>query len=283
MTTNPYATNQAAHNQAPAQTASIDWTSLMTQCMFEGGQAFLKTVSNANTCLDKAQLLHDEKQVDQRLAQALANAQRARNNPDPHVLAAVRNWSRKQAIAILREQVAGKPIRQDFYLPFQYDLHQEIATMVLDLQRFWDQEDEQRVAAEQRRLAAKREEAEQAYGAAHPYIRGLNDAVLQGERERQAIFESGQQAAQGWATKYEESVNRREQEIEARMQHIARQEQENRAHHLALRSLTKWDDRRSFADTVVSTGKSTVGCLFLWLVLIVGILLAVYFTFPAHH
>ncbi len=134
----------------------------------------------------------------------------------------------------------------------------------------------------QQRAEAKREEAEQAYGAAYPYIHGLNDAVLHGERQRQSIFESGQQAAQSWANKYEESVKARERQLEEREKRLQQQEQENREHHIALRSLSKWDDRNSFVNTVVSTGKNTMGCLILWFLLVVGVLAAIYFAFPHH-
>src|SRR6266496_496716 len=166
--TNSY--TNATTNNTGVNNTSIDWTQLTAQAMFEGGQAFLKTISSAAPKIDETQLTQDEDQVDRRLAQALDYARRARTNPSPHILSAVRNWSRKQAIAILREKVAGKQVRQDFYQPFQFDLQQEIATLIVDLQLFWEQEDEQREAAEQQRLAAKREEAEQAYGAAYPYI-----------------------------------------------------------------------------------------------------------------
>ncbi|GCE09198.1 hypothetical protein [Dictyobacter aurantiacus] len=252
-----------------------DWTNFIATAMFEGGQAFLKTISSASSTIDEAQLQADEKQADRRLAQAFDAAKRDRANPGPHLLSAVRNWSRKQALAILREKAAGKQIRQDFYQPFQYDLQQEISTMILDLQLFWEQEDE-------RRAVAKRKEAEQAFDAAYPVVRGLNDAVLDGERERRAVFESGQQMARDWANKYEESVKTREQQIEEREKLIGQQERENREHQLALRSLARWDDRASFANTMVSTGKNTIGCLFLWLLLVAGILVAIYFAFPHH-
>ena len=145
--------------------------------------------------------------------------------------------------------------------------------MILELQLFWEQEDERRAAVEMRQAAAKREEAEQAFGAAFPVVRGLNDAVLNGERERRAVFESGQQAAQGWVNKYEDSVKAREKLLE---------ERENREHQIALRSLAKWDDRNSFANTIVSTGKNTIGCLFIWFLLVAGILAAIYLAFPHH-
>ncbi len=214
--THSYPTNNATTNNVHANNVNFDWTSFIANAMFEGGQAFLKSISSAAPNSDEAQLTQDENQVDRRLAQALDHAKRARTNPGPHLLSAVRNWSRKQAIAILREKVAGKQVRQDFYQPFQFDLQQEISTMILDLQLFWEQEDEQQAAAVMQQAAAKREEAEQAFGAAYPVVRGLNETVLNGERERRAIFESGQQAVQNWANKYEESVKTREQELEAR-------------------------------------------------------------------
>ena len=178
--TNPNATtyNGSANNGS-------DWTQLIAQASYEGGQAFLKTIGNADPSLTDAQLEADENQVELRYARSLDYARRDRSNPGPHIMSAVRNWSRKQALAILGEKVAGKQIRQDFYQPFQLDLQQEIATMISDLQQHWEQEDEQRAIAEQQRLAAKREEAEQAFGSAYPYIRGLSDLVLNGERQRQ--------------------------------------------------------------------------------------------------
>ena len=145
-----------------------------------------------------------------------------------------------------------------------------------------NKEDEQRDLQSEQRSAAKREEAEQAFGSAYPYIRGLSESVLDGERQRQAIFESGQKAAQQWAESYGESVKEREQQLEGRIQRIQQQERENREHQLALRSLAKWDDKRSFMDTAVHTGKNTLGCLFLCLLVFVGILLAIYLAFPHH-
>jgi hypothetical protein len=259
-----------------------DWTSFIAQASFEGGQTFLKTIGNADPSLTDAELEADEQQVDLRYAHSLDYAKRDRANPGPHILSAVRNWSRKQAFAILREKVAGKQIRHDFYQPFQLDLQQEIATILSDLHQGWEQEDEERAVAEQQRAAAKRQEAEQAFGSAYPYIRGLSDIVLNGERQRQTIFESGQKAAQQWAEHYGESVKEREQQLEKRVHRIQEQERENREHQIALRSLAKWDDKRSFADTLVHTGKNTLGCLFLCFLVIVGILLAIYFAFPHH-
>ncbi|BCL83610.1 hypothetical protein ccbrp13_60750 [Ktedonobacteria bacterium brp13] len=281
MTSHHQNTN-ATTTHASANQANIDWTRFVATAMFEGGQAFLKTISSAAPGSDETQLQADERQVDRRLAQALDNAKRARTNPDPHLLSAVRNWSRKQAIAILREKATGKPIRQDFYQPFQFDLQQEISTMVLDLQLFFEQEDEQQAAAAKQQAAKKRQEAEQAFGAAYPVIQGLSDAVLNGEQSRQTIFESGQQAAQEWANKYEESMRARERQLEEREQLIKQQESDDRAHQIALRQLAKWDDRNSFANTVVSTGKNTLGCLFIWILIVVGLLAAVYLAFPHH-
>jgi hypothetical protein len=269
-------------NNARATNGNFDWTSFIATAMFEGGQTFLQTISSASKPLDETQLTQDENQADQRVVKALANAQSARIHPGPQLLSAVRNWSRKQAIAILRDKATGKKVRQDFFPPFQLDLHQEIATMIDDLQELWDQEDEQQAVAAMQQAAVKREEAEQAFLGAYPVIKGLGDAVLNGERERRAIFESGQQAAQGWANKYEDSVKGREQWLEEREKRIQQQEQENREHQLALRSLAKWDDRNSFANTVVSTGKNTIGCLFIWFLLLASILLAIYLAFPHH-
>ena len=260
----------------------VDWSQIRSHALFEGGQAFLNTMSRAVPTLDESQLYVDEQQAERRFIRALDSARQNRANPAPHFLSAVRNWSRKQALAILREKVAGNQIRQDFYQPFQLDLQQEIATMISDLQQSWEQEDEQRASAEQQRLAAKREEAEQAFGSAYPYIRGLSDLVLNGERQRQTIFESGQKAAQQWADQYGASVKERERQLEERVHRIQEQERENREQQLALRSLARWDDKRSFADTVVHTGKNTIGCLFLWLLVVVGILLAIYLAFPHH-
>jgi hypothetical protein len=273
-------TNATPYNRHSNQ--KNEWTQFIAQASYEGGQAFLKTIGNADPSLTDAQLEADELHVEQRYVRSLDYARRDRSNPGPHIMSAVRNWSRKQALAILREKVAGKQIQHDFYQPFQLDLQQEIATMISDLQQDWEQEDEQRDVAERQRIAEKRQKAEQAFGSAYPYIRGLSESVLNGERQRQTIFESGQQAAQQWAQYYGASVKERERQLEERIDRIQAQERENREHQIALRSLAKWDDKRSFADTVVHTGKNTLGCLFLWLLVIVAILLAIYFVFPHH-
>lgn len=259
-----------------------DWTQLMAQAMLEGGQAFLRTIGTAVLPIDDAQLQADEKQVDQRFARGLDAARRDRANPGPHLLSAVRNWSRKQALAILREKMAGKPIRHDFYQPFQFDLQQEMAFLISDIQLFWEQEDEQRIATEQRQSAAKREEAEQAFGAAYPYIRGLSDALLNGEQQRQSIFNDGQHAAQDWAAKYGESVRERERAIEEREKRIRERETQDYEHQRAMRALMLGDQRTSFADTIIRTGKNTLGCLLLWFLLVAGILVVIYFAFPHH-
>ena len=280
MTNHHLNTHATTNNNVGTNTGNFDWTSFIAQAMFEGGQAFLTTISSAAPDLDEAQLQDEENQMARRYAKALDNAKHARSNPGPHVLSAVRSWSRKQAIAILRKKLAGKKIRRDFYQPFQPDLQQEISTLIADLQLFWEQEDEEQEAERQQRIAAKRQEAEQAFGAAYPYIRGLSDAMLNGERQRQDIFKDGQNAVQKWAEKYEESVLARERQLETREERIEQQERENREHQLALRSLAKWDDKNSFVNTVVSTGKNTMGCLLAWLLLIVCILAAIYFAFP---
>jgi len=260
----------------------IDWAQFTAHAMFEGGQAFLKTISSAAPTLDEAQLQAEENQAEQRLTQAIDAAKRYRANPGPHLLSAARNWSRKQALAILREKMEGKPIRQDFYQPFQFDLQQEIAFLISDIQSFWEQEDEQKAAAEQRAAAAKREEAEQAFGAAYPYIRGLNEALLHGERERQSTFNAGQQAAQQWAARYGESVKERERVLEEREKRIRERELQDYEHQRAMRALMIGEQRTSFADTMIRTGKNTLGCLLLWFLLVAGILVAIYFAFPHH-
>lgn len=259
-----------------------DWSQFTAQAMFEGGQAFLRTISSAAPTLDETQLQADENQVDQRFAQALDAAKRYRANAGPHLLSAIRNWSRKQAITILREKMEGKPVRHDFYQPFQFDLQQEIALLISDTHLFWEQEDEQRATAEQQRAAAKREEAEQAFGAAYPYIQGLSDALLHGERERRSIFNDGQQAAQQWATKYGESIEEREKVLEERERRIREREMQDHEHQRAMRALMIGEQRTSFADTMIRTGKNTLGCLLLWFLLVAGILVAIYFAFPHH-
>jgi hypothetical protein len=278
--TNP--SNHAATNHTSFNGINVDWMNFSAQAMFDGGQAFLKTISGVAPDIDEAQLTQDENEVDQRYAQALGSARRARSNPNPFILSAVRNWSRKQAIAILREKIAGKAVRSDFYLPFQSDLQQQIATIILDLQQIWEQEDKKLAEEEKLQAAIKREEAEQAFGAAYPLIRGLNDAVLKGESERQKIFESGQEAARKWSGKLEDSLRKREEDLEARAKLIEQQERENREHQLALRSLATWDDKNSFVNAIANTGKNTFGCLLIWALLAAGILAAIYFAFPHH-
>ncbi|GCE15063.1 hypothetical protein KTT_49220 [Tengunoibacter tsumagoiensis] len=269
-------------NYDSPSTAKIN-APIVATAMFEGGQAFLKMISRMASEIDETKLAQNEQQMEQRCDRALSNAKRARSNPVPHLLSAVRNWSRKQALVLLREKLAGKSVQKDFYEPFQFALQQEISTMMLDLQLFWEQEDEQRAEAARNQAVEKRKEAEQAYGAAYPYVRGLNEAVLDGERYRQVIFNDGQQAAHMWANKYEESVKAREKQLEEREKLIKVQEKEGHEHQIALRSLTKWDDRNSFANTVVNTGKNTIGCLVVWVLVILGILLAIYLAFPHPH
>lgn len=262
--------------------ASLNWTPLLAQVTTEADHAFLGVILNAPLQLDDAQLQAEEKQADQQYTQALEDAKRHRVTAESSLLSAMRNWSRKQAIILLREKVAGKQLRQDYPVLFKADLQQQITTMLSDIQQFWKQEDEQQAAVEQQRIAVQRVEAEQAFGAAYPIIHGLGEVVLNGERQRQSIFESGQDAAKAWADKYEESVKRREDQLAERVMLIQEQERENRQHQLALRSLSRWDDRNSFLDSVISTGKSTVGCLLVWLLLLAGVLAAIYLAFPHH-
>ncbi len=258
----------------------VDWSQIRSHALFEGGQAFLNTMSRAVPTLDESQLYVDEQQAERRFIRALDSARQNRANPAPHFLSAVRNWSRKQALAILREKVAGKQTQQDFYQPFQYYLQEEIASLVSAIQQFWDQEDEQRSAAERLRATARREETEQAFGVAYPYVRGLSDAVLNGERQRQVIFNDGIHAAQQWASKYEESVRERERLLEERERRIREQEaQEYKRQHTMVRD----EQRTSFIDSIVRTGTHTLICLFLWFPLFAYILIALYFVLPAHH
>jgi hypothetical protein len=266
--------------------ANVDWTQLMAQATFEGGQAFLKTIGNADPTLTEAQIQADEQQVDRRYVRALDYAKRDRGNVGPHILSTVRNWARKQALSILREKIAGKPIRSDFYQPFQFDLQQEVAALISDIQVFWKQEDEQRAAAEQQRQAAIRKEGEQAFRDVYPLVTGLQNALLDGERQRQTIFESGQHVVQQWADKYGESVREREKQLGEREKRIQEEERENREHQRALRALMIRDEKVSYADNVIRVGGKTLGCFF-WLivggaVIFFGLYLALFFAFPHH-
>lgn len=260
----------------------IDWTQLFAQAMLQGGQAFIKTITDSPSTVTDAQLQTDETRVDQRYARALDQAKRDRTNPDLHILSMVRNWSRKQALALVKQKVAGKQIRTDFYQIFQDELQQEITSLVTDLQLFWQQEDEQRKVVEQRQAIAQREQAEQAFQDAYPLVNGLHTALLNGEQHRQRIFNDGQQAAQGWANKYEDSVNKRERIAEDRENRLKEREDRDYDHQRAMRALMVNDQRASFADTVVRTGKNTIGCLIIWFLVIASILLAIYFAFPHH-
>jgi hypothetical protein len=268
-------THQNTTGTQHANNQSMDWSRFTAQAMFDGGQAFLQAISSAPSTIDEAQLRADEKQADQQIKRALDYAKRDRANARAHLLVAVEHWSRKQAIPLLRLKKAGKPISPAFYQAFQPDLYQEITSMISDVQLCWDQEDAQQAAV-------KRQEAEQAFGQAHPYVIGLYDVVLDGERHRQAIFNDGVHAAQSWADRYEESVEKRAKDLEARIQIIQEQERENRAHQLALRELAQWDDRRSFVDSVIGTGKNALGCLLVFALVAGGILLAIYLAFPHH-
>jgi hypothetical protein len=251
------------------------WTQLMDQAIQEGGQVFLQTMFQADPAATDAQLEAEAKQLHQHYVQAESDAKSDRAHPDLHILAAATHWSKQQAIALLRKKIAGTPIPKDFYQFFQNGLQRQIASLISEIQMLWEQEDRQQAVVE-------REEAEQAFGVAYPYIKGLSNALLKGESQRQTIFTEGQQAAHKWADKYEASMQKREQELNERIKLIQQQEKENREHQLALRSLATWDDRRSFVDTAVSTGKNTLGCLFLWFLLVAGILIAVFLAFPHH-
>ncbi len=263
--------NSCRKTHPAPSTQSTTWQPLY----YHGGQAFLETISQATPGTDDTQLDSDEQKAERRLSKALTQARRVRSNPEPYLLSATRNWSRKQAIAILRDKIAGKAVRPDFYQAFQSDLQQEVATMLDDVQQAWQQEDEH--ATDRMRA-----EAERAFGDAYPFIQGLGDAILQGEQERRTVFESGQNMAQAWADRYKESVNERENHVQVREDRIGEQEHENREQQLALRSLSRWDDHASFGNTEVSTGRNALGCLLLWLLLMAGALLAVYLAFPHH-
>ena len=261
---------------------TFDPTHYMATAILHGGQAFLETISQATPGIDDTQLTSDEKKAERMLSKALMQARRVRSNPEPYLLSAARNWSRKQAIAILRDKIAGKAVRPDFYQLFQSDLQQEVATMLDDVQQAWQLEDEREADRGRAEAALTRAEAERAFGDAYPYVKGLADAILQGEQERRTIFESGQNMAQVWSDKLKESVNERENRVKQREDLIKEQERENREQQLALRSLARWDDRASFGNTVVSTGRKALGCLLLWLLLMAGALLAIYLVFPHH-
>lgn len=258
-----------------ATTNGFDWTQLMNQAVQEGGQVFLQTMLQADPATTDAQLQAEADQLHQHSVHAESDAKRDRAHADLHILSAATHWSKQQALAMLRKKLAGTPIPKDFYPAFQISLQRQISSLISEIQAIWKQEDEQQ-------LMIQREEAEQAFGAAYPYIQGLSDAVLNGERQRQNIFTQGQQVAQKWAEKYEENLQQREQDLNERIKLIQQQEKENREHQLALRSLATWDDRRSFADTMVSTGKNTLGCLLLFFLLAAGILVAVFLAFPHH-
>jgi hypothetical protein len=251
-------------------------TNNQAQAMLEGGKAFLDTISNAPVGITENQLKSEESLATQRKNRAVERAKRNRVNPEPSFLSAIRNWSRLQAYDLLMKKVAGKKIRNDFYQSFQLDLQQEIEDLSDEIQTSWQIEDEQRVAA-------KQQKEEQTFGMAHKYIVGLNDAILNGERQRQEIFNDGVQAALSWAVKYGDSIKEREKSLEEREKRISEREKEDYEYNRAMRALMKGDQKASFVSNVVDTGKNTLGCLFLWFLLVAGILVAIYFAFPAHH
>ncbi|GHO50850.1 hypothetical protein [Ktedonospora formicarum] len=265
-----------------AHSASLDWTELQTKATKDAQHTFLSVVLNAPLQLDDAQLQAEEEQAEKRYTQALLDARRHRATAASSLLSAMCNWSRKQATALLREKVAGKPMSPNYPELFASDLQQQFTTVRSDLQHFWKQEDEQQAVVQQQRIAAQRKDAEEAFGTAYPIIHDLGELVLHGERERQSLFESGHRMANAWADKYEQSVKKREDQLAERVQLIQEQERENRQHQLSVRSLSRWDERNSFLDAVVSTGKNTVGCLLVWFLLLAGVLGALYLAFPHH-
>lgn len=68
--------NNTSNDQA---NHGVDWSQFMAQAMFEGGQAFLRTISSAAASLDEAQLQADEAQIDLRFAQAIDAAKRSQH------------------------------------------------------------------------------------------------------------------------------------------------------------------------------------------------------------
>ena len=85
------ATNPGVTTYKSSANKNNDWTQLIAQASYEGGQAFLKTIGNADPSLTEAQLEADENQVELRYARSLDYARRDRRNPGPHIMSAVRN------------------------------------------------------------------------------------------------------------------------------------------------------------------------------------------------
>jgi hypothetical protein len=193
-------------------------------------------------------------------------------------LSSIRNWARGKAIGLLRDKQAGKSIRPDYMEVFENALRDEIIYRVAEVERAWKDADDHAAVARQT-------EQEQAFRKAHPYVIELYEAVIKGERQRQDIFHDGVQAAEKWANNYEESVKVRERLLEEREKRLKEREDQTYEHQRAMRQLMLKDQRVFLADNVVSTGRNalnTLGCLLIWVLLVVGILAAIYFAFPHH-
>jgi hypothetical protein len=253
---------------------AFDWTRTIAQATKEARQEFETTLLKGDG-LSKDQIVDMARDFKDRFQRALEAVKQGRHDPEPMFLSAMRNWARGKAIDLLLDKLAGKSIRPDYLEVFEQALRDEIISRVAEVERAWKSEDDQAAVA-------YRMEQRGAFGKAHPYVIALHEAVIKGERLRQDIFTDGVQAAEKWANKYEESMRRREEALEARIKLIEQQERENREHQLALRSLALWDDKNSFVNAVVNTGKNTVGCLLVWALLVGGILLAIYLAFPHH-
>jgi len=263
------------HTMTSSTGYPFDWTTTIEEAVFQGQHQFATTIANADE-LEDHQLQQEATTYEWRYKRAVGLAKQDRQNPGPHFLSAVRNWSRVQAIRHLRTKVTGGNIRDDYELVFEDQLKDEINHQVTIFKLGWATEDKQHT---QQALAARHAEQTQAFQDDHQHLIEAYDALETAYAGREKAVQAGYDRAEQFADALEKRLEAHEHYLEstgwlwyAKGKDVRGQQQQ--------------DDTFSFVDNFIRVGGKTLGCVF-WLVLgtlflSVGIFAALYFAFPHH-
>jgi hypothetical protein len=259
-------------------TNTFDWTKSIALANSQSRHEFETTVLSADGLSDD-QLKQHADDFEKRYKRALEAARRSRRDPEPMFLSAMRNWSRGKAIGLLRDKLAGKSIRKDYYEVFECALKDEIAYRISELELAWQFEDDHAGQQQQQAAVERRIEQEQAFQGDHKPLIDAYGTLEKAFTGREKAVQAGYDLAGQFAEKLEKRMARHEQFLENVGGEVLGLVQD-------VRVQQRRDDHVSQADHIVRVGKNTLSCLF-WLtigglVVFFGIFLALYLAFPHH-
>ncbi len=265
-------TNTFAHTFT---TPTCDWTKTIALAQTQARQEFETTVLHADG-LSEEQLKQAAEDFENRFNRALDAAKHQRNDPEPMFCSAMRNWARGKAIGLLRDKLAGKPIRKDYHEVFEGALKEEITYRITELELIWQSEDDQQ---QQQAIATRRDEQEQAFQNDHQPLLHAYGALERAYVSREKAVQAGYDVAGQFAQKLEQRMERHEHFLEHMGGEVFSMVRDARAQQQQANHV-------SHAENILRVGKNTLGCLF-WLmigglVIFFGLFLALYLAFPHH-